>query len=258
MARSPTPLRRSPTPPRSYKTRGIVLRGRQLAEADRIITLFTLECGKVDAVAKGVRRTRSHLAGRLELANECELLMHRGRSLDVIVSAATLYAPWPSLVQPERYAVLSVVAETVDGFCERDLPMPEVYELLAGVIAAIAGADAPATLLPRFSLRLLELLGLTPPLDRCVACGNALGDSTLWLDAIAGGFIDAACRARWRDLPDLQPADLENLRRLASAKGSKMAAVQATPTAARAVEELIAHHLGRRPKAVAHLEGFGA
>lgn len=184
--------------------------------------------------------------------------MHRGRSLDVIVSAAILHAPWPSVVQPERYAVFSLVAETIDAFCEPDLALPEVYDLLGGVIGAIATATAPSSLLARFSLRLLELLGLAPPLDRCVSCGNALSAGPIWLDAQAGGFIDAACRARWRDLPELDAADLDNLRRLASAKGSKTATVQATPAAAKAVEELIAHHLGRRPKSVAHLGGLGA
>lgn len=258
MDERPRPPRRDPTPPRSYKTHAIVLRGRQLAEADRIITLFTRERGKIDAVAKGVRRARSHLAGRLELANECELLMHRGRSLDVIVSAAIVRAPWPSVVQPERYAVFSLVAEIVDAFCEPDLEMPEMYDLLAGVIAAIAASNAPLSLVPRFSLRLLELLGLAPPLDRCVSCGKAFSESAIWLDAQAGGFVDAACTPRWRDLPELEQNDLENLRRLASAKGSKRAAVQATPAAAKAVEELVAHHLGRRPKAVAHLAGLGA
>ena len=72
--------RRTLTQPRAYKTRGVVLRGRQLGEADRIFTLFTSERGKLDAVAKGVRRPRSHLAGRLEFANECEF-RHASRSL---------------------------------------------------------------------------------------------------------------------------------------------------------------------------------
>jgi DNA repair protein RecO (recombination protein O) len=212
----------------------------------------------VDAVAKGVRRMRSHLAGRLELANECELLMHRGRSLDVVVSADTLHAPWPSLVEPQRWAVVSLVAETIDAFCEPDLPLPEVYALLAGVIAAIAGSGDAGALVPRFSLRLLELLGLAPPLDRCVRCGGAFTGTPIWLQAEEGGFIDSSCRERWRALPELAAADLENLRKLASAKGSGLAAIRATPAAARAVEELVAHHLGRRPKAVAYAGGLGA
>lgn len=199
---------------------------------------------------------RSHLAGRLELANECELLMHRGRSLDVIVSAETLRASWPELVAPERFATASLIAETIDGFCEPDLALPEVYDLLAGAIVAVAAAPDPRTLLPRFSLRLLELLGLGPPLDRCISCGSALPAATVWLDALAGGFVDRTCLERWRDLPELAAGDLENLRGLVRPKGSGPGiALHATPAATHAVEELVAHHLGRRPKAVAYLGG---
>ncbi len=185
--------------------------------------------------------------------------MHRGRSLEVIVSAEVRSAPWPSLVEPERYAVVSLVSETIDAFCEPDLALPEVYELLARAIAAIAAAADPRELLPRFSLRLLEMLGLAPPLDRCVRCGAALPVAgTVWLDAEAGGVTDAGCREAWRDLPELTQHDLENLRALAVPKGEKgAAALRATPGAADAVATLIAHHLGRKPKAMAYLGGLG-
>ncbi len=223
------------------------------------MTLFTLEHGKLDAVAKGIRRPRSHLAGRLEFANECDFGMHRGRSLDVIVSADTLRSPWSRLVEPERYAVASLVAELIDSFCEPDLALPDVYELLAGAIAAIALSASPAALLPRFSLRLLEMLGLAPPLQTCVRCGAPLPAGALWLDAESGGIVDAACRERWRDLPELDQDDVANLRALAVPKGDPAtAAVHATRRAAKAVEELIAHHLGRRPKALAHIGALGS
>ncbi len=195
------------------------MRGRQLGEADRILTLFTFERGKLDAVAKGVRRPRSHLAGRVELFNECEFLMHRGRSLEVIVSAEIFRAPWSRLVKPERYAVAAVVAELIDAFCELDLALPEVYELLSGAIGAIAASTSPRTLLPRFSLRLLEMLGLAPPLTNCVRCAAPLPPGPVWLDAASGGVVDGACRERWQELPELQERDLANLRALAQPKG---------------------------------------
>ena len=229
-----------------------MLRGRQLGEADRIFTLLTSERGKLDAVAKGVRRTRSHLAGRLEFGNECLFGMHRGRSLDVIVSADIVRAPWERLVQPERYAVASLVAELIDAFCEPDLALPEVYELTAGMLEAIAASDDPRALLPRFSLRLLDLLGLAPPVDACVRCSKPLGE-TAWVDAEAGGLIDEPCRERWRDLPELDARDRENFAALAAPKGAASAALRGTPAVARAIDELLAHHLGRRPKARAHL-----
>jgi DNA repair protein RecO (recombination protein O) len=242
--------------PRAYKTRGVVLRSRQLGEADRIVTLFTTERGKLDAVAKGVRRARSHLAGRLEFANECAFGMHRGRSLDVIVSADIVHAPWSRLVEPGRFAVASLVAELIDAFCEPDLALPEVYELLTGMLAAVERSDRPRELLPRFSLRLLDVLGLAPPPDRCVRCGNELGEGDAWLDAQAGGLIDEACRERWRDLPALDARDRENFRALAAGKRDIAPSLRARPAVARATEELLAHHLGRRPKAGAQLAEF--
>jgi DNA repair protein RecO (recombination protein O) len=237
----------------------VVLRGRPLGEADRILVLFTMERGKLDAVAKSVRRPRSHLSGRVEPFNECDFLMHRGRSLDVVVSAEIVRSPWSQLVEPGRYAVAAVVGELIDAFCEPDLALPEVYALLVGAIAAIAGSDSPRTLLPRFSLRLLGMLGLAPPLTTCVRCGAPLPAGAAWLDAQAGGIVDAACRERWQDLPELDERDLVNLRSLAVPKAAGSGAtLLATPQAAAAVEELVAHHLGKRPKALAQLGSLGA
>ncbi|HTA37680.1 MAG TPA: DNA repair protein RecO, partial [Candidatus Acidoferrales bacterium] len=113
------------TQPRAYKTRAVVLRGRVLGEADRIFTLFSTERGKIDAVAKGVRRAKSQLSGRLEFGNECQFGMHRGRSLDVIASAEIVTAHWDRLVEPERFAVFSLVAEVIDSLCEPDEALPE-------------------------------------------------------------------------------------------------------------------------------------
>ncbi|MHB8146424.1 MAG: DNA repair protein RecO [Vulcanimicrobiaceae bacterium] len=235
--------------PRSYKTNGVVLRGRQLGEADRIFTLFTDERGKLDAVAKGVRRPKSHLSGRLEFGNECVLSMHRGRSLDVIVAAEIVNAPWERLVDPDRFAVFSLVAEVIDAFSEPDLPMPDVYALLTGAIAGIAASDEPRTLVPRFSLRLLCALGLEPPVDRCVRCSLDF-EGTAWLDPEAGGLICGACRERWRDLIEFDAQDLANVVAVGAAKGSTTRpVVRATPHVERAIEILLAHHLGRRPKA---------
>jgi DNA repair protein RecO (recombination protein O) len=237
----------------------VVLRGRQLGEADRILTLFTTQRGKLDAVAKGVRRPRSHLGGRVEPFNECDFLMHRGRSLDVIVSAEIVRSPWTRLVEPERYAAAAVVGELIDAFCEPDLALPDVYELLVGAIAAIAASSTPGTLLPRFSLRLLGMLGLAPPLTSCIRCGNPLPSGSVWLDAQAGGFVDDKCRERWQDLPELAERDLANLRSLALPKeAASGATLLATPQAKAAVEELVAHHLGKRPKALAQLGSLGA
>jgi DNA repair protein RecO (recombination protein O) len=226
-----------------------VLRARPLGEADRILRLFTSERGKLDAVAKGVRRAKSHFAGRLEFGNECDLQMHHGRSLDVIVSADIVNAPWERLVEPDRFAVAHLVAELIDAFCEPDLAMPDVYDLLSGMIGAIAASDLPRSLVPRFSLRLLSALGLEPPVDACVRCGRAFEGQRAWADAQAGGFIGPCCREAWRDLVDLDADDLLNLAEVAAPRGTGRAALYARPHVAAAIDEIVVHHLGRKPKA---------
>ena len=89
--------------------------------------------------------------------------MHRGRNLDVVVSADIENAYWQNLVAPEKYAAANLIVELVDTFCEPDLPMPEIYALLTGALRAIGRSDDAVALVPRFSLLLLGALGLAPP-----------------------------------------------------------------------------------------------
>ncbi|MGR4064364.1 MAG: DNA repair protein RecO [Vulcanimicrobiaceae bacterium] len=239
---------------RSYKTNAIVLRARNLGEADKILTLLTDRSGKLDAVAKGIRRGKSHYGGRLEFGNECALTMHRGRSLDVIVSAEILRAPWEQLVEPERFAVATFAVELVDAFCEPDLAVPEIYALLRGMLAGVASGEHPHALVPRFSLRLLGELGLAPPMHDCVRCGVPLA-APAWLDAQDGGFVGIECREKWRELPEFDAGELDIVRALAAPRGAG-ASTLAPPRIAAAVDALVSHHLGRRPKSNAHLAEF--
>ncbi len=234
---------------RSYKTRAIVLRARNLGEADKIFTLFSDARGKLDAVAKGVRRAKSHVAGRLEFASEAFLTMHRGRNLDIIVSADIVRSRFASVVDPGAFATAHLLVELVDAFCEPDLPMPEVYALLGGALGALASSTEPATIVPRFELRLLDLLGFAPPADACVRCGAPLEGGSAWADLEAGGLVCERCRPPANDLCGLDSADVENFRALGARRGgSAKAALAATPAVARAVDAFVSYHLGKRPK----------
>src|SRR5580658_8611030 len=175
--------------------------------------------------------------------------MHHGRSLDVIVNADIVRAPWERLVEPERFATAQLVAELIDAFCEPDLAVPDIYELLAGVIAAIAASESPRTLVPRFSLRLLASLGIEPPVDACIRCGKDFERDAAWVDPQAGGFICVRCREIWRDLVELDAEDLRNLAGLRTPRGGGAAILLARPRVAAAIDDIVVHHLGRKPKA---------
>lgn len=234
---------------RAYKTRGIVLRARNLGEADKILTLFTDERGKIDAVAKGIRRAKSHLAGRLEFVTEAALTMHRGRNLDVITSAEIERVHWTSIVDPAAFATAHAIVELVDAFCEADLAMPEIYALLRGALGALAVAGEPARLVPRFALRLLGALGYAPASDACVRCGDVLAGTPAWADLEAGGLACERCRPHRADAFALAPGDVANFRGLAASRGTATApALHATPAAARAVDAFVTWQLGKRTK----------
>ncbi len=238
---------------RAYKARGIVLRARNLGEADKIVTFFTDERGKLDAVAKGVRRAKSHLAGRLEFGSESALTLHRGRNLDIIVGADLVTSRW--IVEPGAFAAASVMLETIEALCEPDLPMPDVYALLSGALTALAESADPTGLLPRFQLRLLDALGVAPPADRCARCGKALDGRGAWLDEDHGSFAGSECRESWREALELDADDVANLAAIGAPRGGG-AALVARPRVAIAVDRLISHHVGRRLRAGAHAAEF--
>lgn len=243
--------------PRAYKTTAFVLRARNLGEADKILTLFTAERGKLDAVAKGVRRQKSALSGRLEFLSEATLSLHRGRNLDVITSAEILHSHFAGVVTPQGYAAGSIIAELIEAFCEPDLAVPAIYDLLAGILSVFDAGGEQLLLLPRFELRLLDALGLAPPCDACVRCGAALQGAGAWLDLDSGGLAGPECRPTWIAALEFDAADLENFRGLAAAKGSgEKVSLHARPQVAQAVDALISYHLGRRPKAGAHASEF--
>jgi DNA repair protein RecO (recombination protein O) len=244
------------TQARAYKTTGVVLRARNLGEADKILTIFTTERGKIDAVAKGVRRQKSALSGRLEFMSEATISLHRGRNLDVITSAEILHSHFDAIVKPNAFAAASMIAELIDAFCELDMAVPQIYELLSNVLVAFDGVDEQLLLLPRFQLQLLDALGLAPPCDTCVRCGAGLEDAA-WLDLDSGGLAGPECRVAWMSVLELDENDVRNFRGLAAGRGTQTRAeLYARPAVARAIETIVAYHLGRRPKAGAHASEF--
>ncbi|MBD5657725.1 MAG: DNA repair protein RecO, partial [Candidatus Eremiobacteraeota bacterium] len=234
---------------RAYRTHAIVMRARNLGEADKIFTLFTQERGKIDAVAKGVRRAKSQLAGRLEFVTEVALMLHRGRTLDVITGAEIERASWTSIVDPAAFGTAHVIVELVDAFCEIDLAMPEIYTLLRGALTALAATNDPTSLVPRFQLRLLGALGYAPAADDCVRCGASLGNAPAWAELEAGGLACERCRSRDADGLPLGAADVVNFQGLAAGRrGPVRAVTMASPAAARAIAAFITWHLGKRTK----------
>ena len=126
-----------------YRDDGVVLRTHKLGEADRIITLLTRQNGRVRAVAKGVRRTKSRFGGRLEPFTHVDVLIHPGRSLDVIQQAEVIRAYGkPLATDYPRYTAGTAMLETAEKFTpvEKE-PAIRQFLLLIGGLRALGDAD---------------------------------------------------------------------------------------------------------------------
>ena len=131
-----------------WRDTGLVLRVQKLGEADRIVTLLTRRRGKVRAVAKGVRRTRSRWGARLEPFNHVDVQCYTGRSLDIVTQAETVDAFGAGIIGDYgRYTAGCAMLETADRLvAEEGDPALRVYLLLVGAVRALAGRERDPSL----------------------------------------------------------------------------------------------------------------
>jgi len=159
-----------------YKVEAIVLRHQPVGEADRILTLFTREFGKLRVSARGVRKTTSRLAGLVQPYTAGRFLLARGRTLDVVAQAEITRAFAGLGRDLLRSAYAAYVAELVDRFLPERDRHPEVFDAVLDAFAVIEAApeDEAEIYALWFSLHLADSLGYRPEMERCVACGRAL------------------------------------------------------------------------------------
>jgi DNA repair protein RecO (recombination protein O) len=181
--------------PKVYSCRGVVLRRRNLGEADSIFTIYTEPLGKIDAVARGVRKLRSKMRGHLEPLSLVDLLVARGRSLDVITQAATADAVLGLRDDLDRGASGMYCAELVDRFVAEHATGAGVLDLLLETLAELA-AGGPAQLIRRFELELLAVSGYEVQLDGCAICSASLPAEDTLFSSTSGGLICRQCRGR--------------------------------------------------------------
>jgi DNA repair protein RecO (recombination protein O) len=178
-----------------YRDEAVVLRTQKLGEADRIVTLLTRHTGRVRAVGKGVRRTRSKFGSRLEPFMQVDVQFAHGRTLDVVTQVETI-TPFGEAVCSDyaRYTVGTAMLETTERLvAEEREPATQQYLLLVGALRVLAaGERPPALVLDSFLLRSLAVSGYAPTFDDCARCG-ADGPHRSF-SAGAGGMLCASCR----------------------------------------------------------------
>lgn len=232
-----------------YRDEGVVLRTLRLGEADRIVTLATPEHGKVRAVAKGIRKTKSRIGSRLEPLSHVSMLCWHGRELDVVTQVEVVNTFRPLREDLDRMVLAMTMLEVVDQVAMERHPMPELFAMLVGALRTLATSDS-ALVLAGFCWKLLTVEGVAPVVDACARCGGP--DPLVAFDAGAGGFLCRSCRRGQA----VAPETLALVRRIV---GGDLGRVLAEGP--HAVDEDVEHlavgaverHLDRRLRSARHL-----
>jgi DNA repair protein RecO (recombination protein O) len=212
---------------RGYKTEAVVLRSFRLGEADRVLHLYTLARGRVGAVAKGIRKTKSRFGARLEPLSHVELMLHEGSGeLQTVTGVDLLHSHHPAREQRYRLGVGLVGAEAMLRLFTEQEANPRAFQALTRFLELLDDL-APATTRPAldplalsFQLKLLWLSGYLPHLTSCANCG-ADDVQLIGYSPAAGGAVCASCGAGALALSPGGIAGIESLlaRPLAAANG---------------------------------------
>ncbi len=223
-----------------------MLRTHKLGEADRIVVLHTERHGKVRAVAKGVRKTKSRFGARLEPISHVALQLYEGRELDIVTQAESIDHFAAIRDDLDRLTRAVSMLEAVDQIAQEREVNPDLYRMLLGALRALAARDSPLVV-AGFYWKVLALEGFRPITDACAVCGVA--GEIVAFDLEEGGML---CREHRRGTPLSGPA-VELLRQILG--GALTVALNAPASSATAEIEHLAtrameHHLERRLRSV--------
>lgn len=248
--------------PRVYRTEGIVLKAYDFGEADRILTLYTPQVGKLRAVAKGVRRTKSRKAGHLDLFTRTTLLVARGRQLDIVTQAETIETFAPMRTDLVRLSYAHYVAELVDAFTVEQLANYPAYATTVATLRRIACAEDPALSVRSFEVQLLGLMGYRPQLHRCLSCDASIEPVSNRFSPKMGGVLCPACSSRDGAAHPISVPALKLLRNLQTNEMAMLGLSDVPIHVGQEVEarmaEYISYRLEKAPRSVRFLDRLRA
>jgi len=199
-------------PERSFRLEAVVLRHSDWGEADRLLTLYTRERGKVRAIAKGARKVKSRKAGHLEPFTRVTLQLARGRDLLIVTQAETIDAYQPLREDLLKTGYASYLVELLDRFTyEEESENYNIFRLLTESLSRIAFEADPWLAIRYYEVRLLDHLGFRPQLFECANCREEIQAVDQFFSAAQGGVLCPRCGA---GLPGVWNVSVEALKYL--------------------------------------------
>ena len=178
----------------TYSATVLVLRKTKLGDADTIVTMLSSEGTQIRGVAKGVRRTRSRFGARLEPFAVVDLLLHTGRSLEIVTEARTVTSNDAIRSDLDRVTGASVAVDLLDKVTAEAPPEPILFDMALATLHAMGrapGQDLPA-LVGAFLIKTISILGFQPSIMQCARC-SCIQKGEAVFSPEGGGVLCAAC-----------------------------------------------------------------
>jgi DNA repair protein RecO (recombination protein O) len=199
-------------PERSFKTNAIILRRQDYGEADRLLTIFTPEHGKLKVIAKGVAKPAGRKTGHVELFTRSAMLIARGREIHVVSQAEMTESYLPLHENLERGAYANYVVELLDHFSEFEEQNTSLFNLLDAVLGWLSAPQVDLRLAARFyEVHLLSLVGFQPSLFTCIIGQEDIQAQDQYFSLADGGIV---CPDHVRSSAQVIPINLTTLKTL--------------------------------------------
>ena len=179
-----------------YKTEGIVLKSTEFEEADKIVTIYTKDYGKITAIAKGVRKTKSKFGSSLEILTHSVFLLYKGRNIDIVSQTEILESFFSTSKNVIKFAFAANCVEMVNKLTEEREINIGLFNLLKEVLHYLRKTDDPKLLTLSSKWQTMSLLGYRPSINRCCRCNKGVEDQKeMYFNVKEGGLVCNHCIA---------------------------------------------------------------
>lgn len=235
-----------------YSVEALIIRGRDYGEADRILTLYTKEHGKIQAIAKGVRKSLSRLRGGVQMFAHSKLLLYQGKSLDTISQSENIEAFGGIQEDLVKLAYASYLVELLEIAVPEREPNEKLFFTTLFSLGLMLGDD-PEIVCRMYEVRLLYLMGYYPYLKECISCRRSLGAGVFYLSPEKGGIVCQNCSDSGKREESLSSGTILTMQKLLTVDIRQLFRLKISPIMREeldaALENYLEYHLDRTIKA---------
>lgn len=232
-----------PSRERSFRTEAVVLRHIDWGEADRLLSLYTRENGKIRAVAKGVRKLRSRKAGHLEPFTRVSLQLAHTREIPIITQAEAIDPYLPLREDLTLLAYASYIIELLDQFTYEEGENKALFRLIVETLRRLADGNQPNLVVRYYEIRLLDLLGFRPHLFHCAQCEREIKAEDQYFSGQHGGVLCPKCGGSVQGIRSISMSALKYMRHFQRSSYADAALAQISPQTYQEMENILQYYL---------------